>query len=336
MKWWGIDVGGANIKWVDADGHTGSRSFPLWQRPEALAGELGEILANIDSTCGLAVTMTGELCDCFETKSEGVGRIAEAIKEASQGAQLAFYGVDGHFHSVDEVDQHTALLAASNWHALATFASRWLPGCTGTLVDIGSTTTDIIPLERGCVATASQSDTDRLLAGELVYCGAGRTPLMALVSTLPYRGNDCPVAAEYFASTADVYYLLYGVGERPNSREATADGRPMTRQYAIDRLARSICADRTTFDERDALAAAKAVEKAQLARLSKALDRVRSNHPGSGRAMLLSGSGEFLGRLLAERLSGTAEVVSLGESLESGSSEAATAVAVATLASERK
>ena len=97
-----------------------------------------------------------------------------------------------------------------------------------------------------------------------------------------------------------------------------------------------ICADRTTFGEDDALAVARAVEIAQLARLGEALDLVRSKYPGSGRTLIFSGSGEFLGRRLAEGLPAIAQTVSLGERLGPEGSEAATAVAVATLASELK
>ncbi len=336
MKWWGIDIGGANLKWVEPNGQAATRPFQLWQRPGELASELANVLSSLDASSGLAVTMTGELCDCFETKAEGVRHIAGGVREAACGASLAFYGVDGQFHSIDEVGEHAALLAASNWHALATFASRWLPAGSGVLVDVGSTTADIIPLVAGTVATASRSDTERLLAGELVYCGAARTPLMALVSVLPYRGRECPVAAESFASTADVYYLLYGIGESFSLSESTADGRPMTRQFAIDRLARSICADRTTFTESDALAVARSVEHAQLARLGEALARVQANNPASGGAFVVAGSGEFLARRLVERLPGVGEIVSLGDRLGVEGSQAATAIAVATLAKERR
>src|SRR5690606_11729622 len=93
-EWWGIDVGGANIKWVDSHGQAGSRYFPLWQRPADLAEELADILGGLPGECGLAATMTGELCDCFETKAEGVLHIVAALWQASGETPLALYGVD--------------------------------------------------------------------------------------------------------------------------------------------------------------------------------------------------------------------------------------------------
>jgi (4-(4-[2-(gamma-L-glutamylamino)ethyl]phenoxymethyl)furan-2-yl)methanamine synthase len=336
MEWWGIDVGGANLKCVDPSGRACSRPFPLWQRSGELAAELADVLSGIDSSCGLAATMTGELCDCFKTKAEGVRFIVSALREACRGARLAIYGVDGRFHPVESVNKIPALAAASNWHALATFAARWLPGGTGTVVDIGSTTSDIVPVRDLRVETPSTTDTERLVAGELVYSGVTRTPVMALVSSLPYRGEHCPVAAEFFASTADVYFLLDcirgGVGDAAST---TADGRPMTRLFAIDRLARSICADRTTFDEQDALVAASWVQQQQMARLTEALAQVLAGYPAGGGDFIVAGSGEFLARQLVSTSPRLHCVASLSERLGPNGSQGATAIAVATLAREQ-
>ena len=49
------------------------------------------------------------------------------------------------------------------------------------LLDMGSTTTDIIPIESGRVRALGRTDPDRLATGELVYSGALRTPVEALV-----------------------------------------------------------------------------------------------------------------------------------------------------------
>lgn len=335
MEWWGIDVGGANLKWVDPAGRAASRAFPLWRQPEGLARELGDVLSGIGPGFGLAVTMTGELCDCFATKADGVRHIVSALQSAAGGARLAIYGVDGEFHSPHRAEEQPPLVAASNWHALATFASRWLPDGTGLLIDIGSTTSDLIPVKGGRVATSSQTDTQRLMAGELVYSGIGRTPLMALVANLPYRGADCPVAAELFATTADAYFLLDRLQGAGEGTDWTADRRELTRPLAIDRLARSICADRTTFNAQDALAAAKRVEQSQLDQLGASLRKVMSNFPGENGDFVVAGSGDWLARQLLAGRPGVRGIVSLSDRLGLQGSQGATAVAVATLARER-
>ena len=53
-------------------------------------------------------------------------------------------------------------MASANWHALATFAVRYALTHGGLLIDIGSTTTDIISIERGQVIAAGLTDPDRL------------------------------------------------------------------------------------------------------------------------------------------------------------------------------
>ena len=49
-------------------------------------------------------------------------------------------------------------------------------------VDMGSTTTDIIPIEDGAVANEGYTDAERLLTGELVYTGFTRTFLFGVAS----------------------------------------------------------------------------------------------------------------------------------------------------------
>lgn len=340
MKWLGIDVGGANLKASYGGQKAVSKPFELWKHPHKLGDALGELVAAVPGSVAIAATMTGELADCYETKADGVRHITQALKEAAGVRRLAVYCVDGWFRTADEVCQSPISAAASNWHALARFAARFLPSNAGLLVDIGTTTTDIIPILDGNVATPSQTDCDRLLAGELVYTGVERTPVCALVHTLPFRGSDCPVAAELFATTADAYCVLERGGDanRGQPGESTADGRPLIKRYAIDRLARQICADRDSFSESDAVCASRAIEQRQFDLVSQALGRVVDRLPGVGAkdslAVVVSGSGEFLADKITREMAGRNEIVSLSNALGHQHSSAAAAHAVATLAAE--
>jgi probable H4MPT-linked C1 transfer pathway protein len=166
---------------------------------------------------------------------------------------------------------------------------RSYPNGRGLWVDIGSTTTDVIPIEEGNVIAAGANDTERLLAGELVYTGVRRTPVCALADHLPYRGRECPVAAEWFATTADSWLLLGELPEDPTDC-GTADGRPMVRQAAIERLARCVCADRVSFDESDALVAARHIAAIQTAKIADAIARHRVEWA------VFTGEGDFLAK----------------------------------------
>ncbi|MFO0898790.1 MAG: hydantoinase/oxoprolinase family protein [Pirellulales bacterium] len=332
MTWLGLDIGGANLKAADGRGFALSRPFPLWQRPGDLAKELAATLAASPAANRLAVTMTGELADCFATKAEGVAAICGAVVQAAARRDVQIYGVDGQFVAPEAALARPLVVAASNWHALAAFAGRFAPAGSALLVDIGSTSVDLIPLEAGRPAARGANDPERLVAGELVYTGVQRTPVCALVPALPWGERVCPVAAELFATTWDAYLVLGDLPEEPENRQ-TADGRPATRALAIDRLARMICADRTLFTEGDAERAAAAISAAQLAKLGNAVRQAIGRAPPE--TVILGGQGEFLARRLVQKLGWRSEVSSLAERLGSQVSACAPAHAVAVLAGEQ-
>ena len=166
---------------------------------------------------------------------------------------MSIYLTDGRFVPPAAAIAEPLLVAASNWHALATFAGRFAHRRSpAMLLDIGSTTTDLIPLVDGRPSTVGRTDPQRLASGELVYTGIERSPISRRVCAARGAAN-CPVAKELFATTWDAYLLLGELPEEPLSLH-TADGRPATRACAADRLARMILADRTMFDDADALA----------------------------------------------------------------------------------
>jgi len=334
MSWLGLDIGGANLKAADGRGWARSVPFALWREPAGLARAIGELLEAAPPAEHLAVTMTGELCDCFRTKAEGVRHILDAVDKASAGRDVWIYLVNGQLVAHDEAREKPQLAAASNWHALANFACRFIEESErGFLIDIGSTTTDIVPLASGRPVPLACSDTERLVAGELVYTGVGRTPICAVVKSLPWRGRDCPVAAELFATTADAYVMLGDLPERPEAA-GTADGRPLTLEYSRERLARMICADRTLFSPADAMNAAHAIRNAQLTQLRNALFQVIERQPQSPGPYIVSGTGEFLARLLIAECHSSATRISLGDRLGPAVSGCAPAHALAVFADE--
>ncbi len=82
MKAAALDVGGANIKGADTDGRAFSFPFALWRRPDELTNVLRRLVDRILPADVLAITMTGELCDAFETKKDGVRHILEGAVDA--------------------------------------------------------------------------------------------------------------------------------------------------------------------------------------------------------------------------------------------------------------
>jgi len=335
MTWLALDIGGANLKAANGLGFASSTYFPLWRQPEQLPTALRQVIAESPAAEHLAITITGELADCYATKASGVADILNAVSQAAGGRPIRVYLNDGRLVIPEVALREPLKTAASNWHALAAFSCRYVPGEVGLLIDIGSTTTDIVPLTRLRPTQHAVVDPERLVCGELVYTGVERSPICAVVDAFEWRGNRCPVSHELFATTQDAYVMLGELPEDANNKE-TADGRPLTKVAARDRLARCICADRQMFDEHDAMVAAEAVEQAQLVLLEKAAHQVFTNLPDVPHTVVVSGRGEFLARKLIEHIPLEAQVVLLREVLGRSVSQAAAAHALAVLAREGK
>jgi len=333
-SWIAVDIGGANLKIADGQRLASSQAFSVWQHPDQLATALAELLAKAPSVQKIAVTMTAELADCFATKAEGVCHVLDAVEQAASGRQVAVYLCDGRLVDADIARQQPLLAAASNWHALAAFAVRFCKGKPGLLVDIGSTTSDLIPLDENGPRATGRTDPERLVAGELVYTGVRRSPICGVTTHLPWRGEVCPVAQELFATTADAYLLLGDLLE-DSSDCRTADGRALVKAYSHSRMAKAICADVTLFSFEDALRAAGAVCEAQLRQLAEAAKKVLGSMQCSPCTMVLSGEGEFLARKLLSRIGYDGRVVSLRDELGAEASRGACAHALAVLATER-
>ncbi len=333
MSWLGVDIGGANLKVADGHGWAESVPFPLWRNPEGLAEALSPLVDGAPPSDRLAVTMTGELCDCFCSKADGVRHILSAVQQIARHRDVRVYLVDGRLVSLAEAYEVPQLAAASNWHALAQFACRFVSGRTGLLIDVGSTTTDVIPLIDCVVAARGRNDTERLLYQELLYRGVGRTPICAVVDSLPLRGNLCPIAAEVFSTTADAYVLTGELPEDPNANW-TADGRPLTKECSQQRLARQLCADASDLAADDLKKFAIAVRDSQISQLMQSIRAATARFAERPSTCVLSGAGEFLARVVAGQVCDGCGVISLGKEIGFCASQCGPSHALAVLAAE--
>ncbi len=281
----GLDIGGANLKAAHAQGVARTLPFALWKEPERLAEKLRELLAMLPAATVLAVTMTGELCDCFAGKEEGVRAILEAVEAIAEGREVLVWTTRSCFVDLAQARQRPLEVAAANWLALACCAAEMIEDQPGLLIDVGSTTTDIVPLDAGRPQPHGISDPERLRTRELVYCGVRRTPLCALLGL--------SAATEWFATTLDVYVTLGLIAEDAEER-GTADGRPATREAAHARLAHMLCADARTCGRDETRTLAERVMQVHVDGLVAAVDHVMGRMKQPPRTAILSGSGAFL------------------------------------------
>jgi hypothetical protein len=261
----GIDVGGANLKVATGDG-VFIHYCPLWE-----GSPIRDVLRHYRSSGEeAAVVMSGELADCFCSKAEGIRFIVDAVREVFPGAR--FYGTDAAFH-----DTAVPGLAAANWLVSAEYLMDRYPG--SLLVDLGSTTTDLIPLQ-GLEGLRGLTDLDRLQRGYLVYTGLLRTPVAALTREVLIRGVPTPVCPEFFAISADVHLVLSHINGEEYSVPAP-DGKGKDRVAALKRLARMVCADLEEIGEEGAYAIARACWEAQRELLVRAVRRVAPGAPAA-------------------------------------------------------
>jgi probable H4MPT-linked C1 transfer pathway protein len=323
-----LDIGGANLKAAHSRGMADLRPLELWKDPAGLADHLNGLLALQPPFDILAVTMTGELCDCFETKRAGVSAILDAVETVAGGVPVRVLQTDGGLVGLAAARASPLRTAASNWLGLAEYAVRFLPGRCGLLIDAGSTTTDIIPVVEGKPAPAGRTDLDRLRSQELLYTGVRRTPVCALMGLSG--------AAELFATTLDAYLLLGLIPEDAGDC-GTADGRPATRAKAHARLARMLCADGESLSESDTLELARRVQRRQADGVREAVVAVAARLPEPPAGVVVAGSGEFLALAALREVPSLSHIaaVSVAERLGPAISNAACAYALAVLARER-
>lgn len=331
----GWDIGGANIKGARVEQgsarSTAMRTFAIQETPDALPSTLRTLAALLGTAPRepMAVTMTAELSQLFRTKREGVEFVASAVRRAFPEHQIGFYCTAGSFLDYDDVMAHYMTIAAANWHATAAILiDSWRDP---VLIDIGTTTTDIIPIADGRVAARGLTDPERLASGELLYLGAVRTPVEAIVHEVPLAGTMAGVSAESFALAGDVYLWRRELAAADYGAP-TPDGRPTTIEFVRERLARVVCADREMLGDPEVSAIADHVAAVQSSRTAHALERVLARHPSISIAVT-AGVGAFI----AERAARAAglRAVSLGERLGAAAARVAPAAAVALLL-ERK
>jgi hypothetical protein len=329
----GWDIGGVNTKAALVSSGAvlavRARAYELQRAPGRLAGVLRAMAEEIgidpDSAFACAVTMTAELSQMFRTKRDGVAFVLDAVEAAFPEAAIQVFASHGGFVT-PSVARHAPLeVAAANWAATARLVASHHPDAL--LVDTGTTTTDIIPIVAGRESAEGRSDPGRLVSGELVYTGVVRTPAEAIAPTVPLEGHLAGVSAEGFALAGDVH-LWRGDLDPADYTWPTPDGRPATREFAGERLARVVCADRELIDEEGITAIADALAAAQIDRLASAMRQVLARHPAI-RAAVVTGVGAFLAARAA-RAAGL-DVVQLAAGLGDPAARCAPAACVALL-----
>jgi (4-(4-[2-(gamma-L-glutamylamino)ethyl]phenoxymethyl)furan-2-yl)methanamine synthase len=301
----GWDVGGAHIKAVALSVEREviqalQLPCPLWLGLAHLKTTVEVALATFSikpNDVLHVITMTGELVDLFQNRHVGVLEIAKMLNDilSRDGESIQFYAVNHGYVDFRHVSALSMNIASANWHASASCLATHVQDAL--LIDIGSTTTDIIPIQSGKVHTQNISDAQRMQADSLVYTGVVRTPVMAVANKLLLDGIETNVAAEYFATMADIYRLT---GELPQEVDMadTADGKGKSLLESARRLARMVGHDLEDKPIETWRHLAVDCRNRQLGQIKMAVLK----HLKSNDLIIGAGAGAFLVKVLADEL----------------------------------
>ncbi|MGO4439210.1 hydantoinase/oxoprolinase family protein [Rhizobium sp. RAF56] len=338
----GWDIGGAHLKMSRAENGqiilTRTIRASMWLGLDKVRDALAELqpLLGIDTTH--VVTMTGELSDGFTSRAAGIHAILDFIATEFGGSGVRVYAGRSGFVDLSRAYGLGSDIASANWHATAELSA--IVAGEGLFVDMGSTTTDILPFKNGRLSNAGYTDAERLMSGELVYTGSTRSALIGIAEKVPVRGTMTPLMNEYFANTADLGRIL-GTLDEADDHYPAADRREKSRTGSIDRLARMVGRDGADLEEAEWTDIARWFSEHQLRMIHDAAFMVAANARLVAAAPVVgAGIGRPQIMRLAERLGrpyvdfGT--LIPASDGGREDASKAAPAAAVALLWSKRR
>ena len=316
----GLDVGGANIKAVKISVHNHEikilsifrEYFPLWvYGKNGLERKLKDIKKGMvgHERYYVAVCMTAELSDVYRIKKEGVEHIVKSSAEIFNDAiDIGFISSDMRVLSSYEAIENYLKVAGANWAASAWFLEKHsyrLNIENSIFIDVGSTTTTIIPIINGKAMVRGFTDFEKLIVGELVYTGALRSNVIGIVRKVPLKGLYARVCNERFALIGDVNLILGNISSTEYTTE-TADGRGTSVVEAMERLARVACGDAVVLNGFEIREMARYIYEMQIYTVFEALMQIRSYIASlaldpSLFKVIMAGIGRFLVREAARR-----------------------------------
>jgi (4-(4-[2-(gamma-L-glutamylamino)ethyl]phenoxymethyl)furan-2-yl)methanamine synthase len=305
----GWDIGGAHVKAVmlNSEGdieRVSQQACALWKGLDLLEEALQSLSQSWQlqaDDCVHAVTMTGELVDLFENRAQGVREIAATMRKQFPNAMFYMASHNSRASFTDSVDGYESDIASMNWHASAQCLAASSGDSSILVVDIGSTTTDITVCHAQQVLPNGWTDAERMVKHGLLYTGVVRTPLMALGPYIEWQLQERHIAAEYFATTADVYRVLDELHPAHDLAD-TADGQDRSSTSSMRRLARMLGNDLEDADTPTWRSLAQAFKDKQIDCLLQAIQSCIDLSNTQPKLLTGLGAGSFLLPDIARRL----------------------------------
>lgn len=335
----GLDIGGANTKATFL--HTQSAKiikskttieyFPFWKcgkKLPRLLDTLKKELTNSSKIDGIGVTMTAEVSDFYNTKKDGIHHILDCLALIFRNTPIFVLNIKGNLLTIRDARKDPLSVASANWVATGWMISQIIRNCI--VIDVGSTTTSIIPISNGKIDVEGKNDLEKLQKGELVYTGSLRTNIATIVNQIPVFGKITKVSSELFSQSGDIHILLNNIIKEEYNVE-TCDGRGKTKRECGARLARVVCADTDMITEQEIIKMAKYIYLKQIDQIICGLEQVsqRIENKKQKKTLVVTGLGrKFLAQKAAEKI-GFKEIIDMDTLLGIDKSVVSTSVSVA-------
>ncbi|MCW3997508.1 MAG: H4MPT-linked C1 transfer pathway protein [Candidatus Bathyarchaeota archaeon] len=313
------------------------RYFPIWKKPDKLISVLLEIKQKLhtNQVDSMGLTMTAELSDAFQTKREGVNHILDSATQAFDHIPISVLNIKNKLISVQKAKANPLEVAAANWVATGWLVSQKIKNCV--IIDVGSTSTSIIPIMDGKISALGYTDFEKLKVGELVYTGSLRTNIAAIVKSIPIKDDIVNVSSEFFSQSGDIHLILGSIVEEEYFSE-TPDYRGKKRMDAMNRLAKVVCGDLEVLEESEIYEMAKYIYSKQIEQISEGLKKVYSHvklNKNKDVPIVVTGIGKnFLAKKAANKL-GIKKIIDISQIIGNSTFVASPAVGVALMEASR-
>ena len=242
----GWDIGGAHTKYTILKSNSmlltsKINSLHLWKSLTPLQSIIKNIYFKYGDRYKIvnAISMSGEMCDIFDTRKQGVEKILSLFN-----CKLFDNYIYTSTHGVIPIQKYGNYqsVASMNWHIIANYLKSFYKNIIA--IDLGSTTTDFILIKNSKCINKRIDDYTGLSSSELLYTGALRTPVFSVLKNIKYKNQSYNLIPEFYATMGDIYRLL-GIISIKDDYSDTADGRSKSKKNSLVRISRSLGIDYT-------------------------------------------------------------------------------------------
>ena len=282
----GVDIGGANLKIVGLDKNkqinlVSQEKCEIWKGLSDFDKKIIKVNKLISNKTVIGITMTAEMCDYFKKRKKGVKKI---IKHIRKGLNKNVYFWENLNNKSFSMDPSYKNVASMNWLATGKFISKKISN--SIVIDLGSTTTDLVFIRKNQIINKGFTDLKRLILSELIYTGFTRTPLFGITDKLKFNKKNYSLLPENFANISDVYRVLKKTSSKIDLFD-TMDGRSKSFSNSLRRVARNFGFDYKNKKKKLILSLCEEIEKIQFSKITASIKQNLRRHKMSKKEVSL-------------------------------------------------